>query len=272
MICTILAENASAHPDLEPEHGLSLHFADTDRQFLFDCGQTELFLKNAGRLNISLAQLDFVAISHGHYDHAGGLRSLADCGLHPRVFISRHAWAEKLAVRDGTERQIGIHDGAAVKSRIKRLHEIEGFVVPAPGIYLLAAAAPDFSPGAEAVYRTRAQGAASPDRFLDEMTMVIDHGNCLTAVTGCAHQGLENILKQVRLYFPVNRLKTVIGGFHLAHASAADIDRVAIALRAQGIEALYPCHCTGDKAVAQLSEALPGIVHPCRTGSRITLP
>ena len=92
MKITCLAENTTSRPDIEAEHGLSLYIETNGKKILFDMGQGELFIRNAKRLGIDLSDVDIAVISHGHYDHGGGLRSFLEINKKAPVYISEHAF------------------------------------------------------------------------------------------------------------------------------------------------------------------------------------
>jgi len=92
MKITALVENTSCDPDLGAEHGLSLYIETRRQKILFDMGQTDLFVSNAERLGINLSEVDLAVLSHGHYDHGGGLRRFLEINKRATVYLSRYAF------------------------------------------------------------------------------------------------------------------------------------------------------------------------------------
>ena len=86
-----LLENKTALPHMETEHGLSLYIETGNKKILFDMGQTDAFAQNAEKLGISLEEVDFAVLSHGHYDHGGGLSRFLEINRHAPVFVQKDA-------------------------------------------------------------------------------------------------------------------------------------------------------------------------------------
>ncbi len=107
MKITALIENTSAR-GLPTEHGLSLFVETAEHKFLFDMGQTDLFARNAETLGIALSKVDFAVLSHGHYDHGGGLNTFLALNDHAPVYMSRYAFEPHY---NGTEKNIGLDQG-----------------------------------------------------------------------------------------------------------------------------------------------------------------
>ena len=118
MKVTSLVENTSRR-GLPVEHGLSLHIQlDNGRQVLFDMGQRRLFADNAERLGIRLADVDVAIVSHGHYDHGGGLRAFLELNDKAKVYVHRHAFEPHYSLRESGLRYIGIDHDLATHERV----------------------------------------------------------------------------------------------------------------------------------------------------------
>ena len=92
MIIRILTENTTACPELTAEHGLSLYIEANGLRILFDAGQSDAFAENAQRLGVDLSGVDLAVLSHGHYDHGGGLMRFLELNDHAPVYVSSHAF------------------------------------------------------------------------------------------------------------------------------------------------------------------------------------
>ena len=103
MLIKTLVENTSISKDFGSEHGLSLYIETKKHKILFDVGANELFLQNAKKLDVSIADVDFLVISHGHYDHGGGLKSFLHENTKAEVFLHRLAFEKHYAVRKNDE-------------------------------------------------------------------------------------------------------------------------------------------------------------------------
>ena len=247
MKLTVMIENTTPNGSpLAAEHGLSF-FAETARtNFIFDCGHTGAAFDNAKLLGVDLRGVKLVALSHSHYDHAGGFPKLLDCAAIRTVITGENFWDEKfsrdaaggfkyrgcgfdekfLAAR-GVE-QIVCRDvveldaQAWVVGNFKRRYDFE--TVP-----------PKFVRGSAKV----------PDDFRDEIVLVLRGFDGLTVVTACAHSGVANIVADVseRFGLPIVR---VIGGLHLAGATPEQISLTLAELKALGVREVLPCHCSGE--------------------------
>ena len=115
MKITSLLENTAARDDMRIEHGLSLLIETGTHRILFDMGQSDAFLQNAEILGESLETVDLAILSHGHYDHGGGLSSFLTINDHAPVYISRHAFG---SYRNGTQKYIGLDPSLATHPRL----------------------------------------------------------------------------------------------------------------------------------------------------------
>ena len=232
MKITALLENTSAC-GLPVEHGLSL-FVETDAcRFLFDMGQTDLFARNAEALGIDLNTADFAVLSHGHYDHGGGLSTFLKLNDHAPVYMSRHAFEPHY---NGTEKYIGLEPSLQASGRIVYVDEEKEI---APGLTLYnrpdAVKVMDFgSCGLNMVQN----GVMQPEDFRHEQYLLAEENGKRILFSGCSHRGILNIMR----WFEPDIL---IGGFHL---SKLPLDET-LASYVDQLNAYqtvyYTCHCTG---------------------------
>jgi 7,8-dihydropterin-6-yl-methyl-4-(beta-D-ribofuranosyl)aminobenzene 5'-phosphate synthase len=103
MIIKTLVENTSISKDLGSEHGLSLYIEANGRKILFDVGASELFFENAKKLDADISDVDYLVISHGHYDHGGGLEVFLQENKKAEVFLQRLAFGKYYAIRPNNE-------------------------------------------------------------------------------------------------------------------------------------------------------------------------
>ena len=242
---TVLLENTSNNPALEAEHGLSLLVETPQCKFIFDCGQSEMTWRNAARLGVELSTVEFVVLSHSHYDHAGGYRSMP---VKPKVlYTGKNFWREKYSVGDGDCKYKGAGftqndlDGWGVTQKIcgARLDVGEG-------IYLIGKFNRKYP--FETIPKKFVCGAEhQPDDFSDEICLAIRGRDGLTVIAGCSHVGILNIVSTVhsRLNYPV---VGVIGGIHLSKAADVRIDATLNELKNLGVKRLNLCHCSGERA------------------------
>jgi len=258
---TILCEN-SVGPlsGTLGEHGFSALIEPGDgAPILFDTGQGATLLHNARRMNRDLAAVGKVAISHGHYDHTGGLLPLlrehgpkAVYG-HPGIFAPRYRLKDT-----GECMPIGMpHDRATLEAAGAAFDLSSEFREVAPGIFLTGQV-----PRVTA-FETGDRGLFSdctgkvPDSTLDDQSMVLETDKGLVVILGCCHAGLINTLEHVVRQGGERRVFAVIGGTHLGFCGREQLDLTIAALRRAGVHKLAACHCTGFAASALMSRELP---------------
>ena len=262
---TILVDN-DAGAGLEAEHGFSLWIDTGDRHLVFDTGQGELLLANAEVLNIDLAKADSIILSHGHYDHSGGLAPLlhhchtVDIYCHPAAVHPRYSVRNKKAKSLQMPRA-----SMAALDRFpqEHLHWIQQPLLLAPGIGLTGPILrqTDFEDTGGPFFLD--QAGQRPDPVDDDLALWIATDSGLIVCVGCAHSGLINTLQQVLRQNPGQRIRAVIGGFHLLNANRRRIELTIQALQRMAPDQIIPCHCTGEEAITQLRQALG---RPCRPG------
>lgn len=238
MKITALTENTSCDPRIGCEHGLSLYIEANGYKILFDAGQSDLFAANAERLGIDLTQVDLCVISHGHYDHGGGLRRFLALNDHAPVYLNRRAFAPYY---NGTEKYIGL-DASLHES--DRLVYVDEEAVIGDGLTLYACNERERKhPSSGAGLNTVIDGALIQDAFLHEQYLMIEDGGRRVLFSACSHKGILNIAEW---FCP----HVLIGGFHLMkiedESALAD---VAAQLNA-GSTVYYTCHCTGQEQFA----------------------
>ena len=258
---TILCEN-SVGPlsGTLGEHGFSALIEPSDGDpLLFDTGQGLTLLHNARRMNKDLSRVRQVVISHGHYDHAGGLMPLLDeCGTkqvycHPSVFNPR------FRVKDTGEcYPIGIPASREELEVAGATFDFsKGFRVIAPGISLTGEVprVTDFETGDQGLYNDCT--GQELDNTPDDQSLVLETGKGLVLVLGCCHAGVVNTVEHVAYMTGRRDFYAVIGGTHLGFCSQEQIGKTVAALRTLGLKKLAASHCTGFAASARLSREFP---------------
>jgi len=271
---TVLVENTVARPGLLGEHGLALWIEVAGHRILFDTGQSRLVLANARKLGINLGDADAIILSHGHYDHTGGLAAVLRISPHPRVFTHPAALSPKFSRHPaGDIRNIGmpragrrllLHDAGVLRTNEWPVEVFPGFSLTGP-----PPRTADFEDTGGDFLADR-QGQ-NPDLLPDDQAAFIDAPEGTVVILGCAHAGISNTLRQVRRLTGNRTIAMVIGGMHLNQADPERLDRTIAELRALNIPRLYPCHCTGFAATARLCQEFPGRVAPCPAGTVIDL-
>ena len=254
-ITALMDNQLTGRKDLKCEHGLSLLVSGDGFQILFDCGSSEKMLYNAKKLGIDLGKLDAVALSHAHYDHAGGFRFLAE--RHPvrRLYTGPGFFAEKYAVSDNCYKSLAAgFDRAFLAERGIARTSVEGVAEILPDVYAVS----DF-PRTEPMetiperFVRLTEGKLMPDDFRDELCLAVETGEGIVLLVGCAHPGILNMVCHVRrtLGKPV---RAVLGGTHLSEAGELRIQHTVDALQEMGVTVLGLNHCSGERAEAYIRQ------------------
>jgi 7,8-dihydropterin-6-yl-methyl-4-(beta-D-ribofuranosyl)aminobenzene 5'-phosphate synthase len=261
---TVLAENTASKQGLLAEHGLSFWIERGDDRVLFDTGQGRVLVGNAGRLGIRLKLVDAIVLSHGHYDHTGGLGDALGGTSGTKVYAHREAFAPKF-VRDagGTAREIGIPflDEAQLRTQADLVWVEEQTEVCA-GIRITGPVprATAFEDVGGPFFRDR--DCSRPDEILDDQAAFVETPQGTLVILGCAHAGVINTLWYVRMLTNGRPIHTVMGGMHLGGASAERLHQTVAELRRMKVQRLLPCHCTGMAATVRLWTEFPGTCSP----------
>ena len=250
----ILTENTVYMPGAKAEHGFSLYVqADDGFKVLFDTGQTGLFADNAALMGVDISAVDALVLSHGHYDHTGGVGRFLELNRKAKIYLKRGYDEDK---RNRAGRYIGFpSDVALPHERVCVVDEVTEltkgvFVVPDIEIY-------DENDAHFRNLYVRRSGELCEDDFVDELFLAVMHAGKMNIVSGCAHRGIVNIVKSAVRLFDVP-ISMVLGGFHTSHEDEDAIKRLSAALSAFHIEKLVPCHCTGVEQYAQLNSHYAG--------------
>ncbi len=269
-ICiTVLVENSVHRRGLVAEHGLSFHIQIGQRSLLFDTGQTDLTLMNAETLRVPLGRLEVIVLSHGHYDHTGGLPAFLEVAPNAPVFLHPAAFENKYSKSpEGKTRFIGMNPKTAQALYARRNYvETSSCTSVMDGVFVTGEIPrPTSYEDTGGAFYLDADGLRS-DPLLDDQALVIDLGRRVILLLGCAHSGVVNTLDHVQHLTGGKPVCAVIGGLHLAAASEERIQQTINRLRSTNLECLAPIHCTGWPATAQLWQALPDICRPAGVGA-----
>ncbi|MDO8834335.1 MAG: MBL fold metallo-hydrolase [Vicinamibacterales bacterium] len=268
---TILVDNAGA-TGLTAEHGFALWMIADGHRLLFDTGQGPALATNAPALGVDLDTCDTLVLSHGHYDHTGGLPLALSGRRSPVVHAHPAVMSHRYAVRDGTARAIHMPPESVTALRSLKpgfLQWVTESVPLSPDIGLVASIPreTDFEDTGGPFFLDA--GGTVPDPIKDDLAIWIRTAEGIVLCVGCCHAGLINTIRHVRRLTEMP-LRAVIGGFHLVNADPRRLDGTVAGLRAAAPELIVPCHCTGDRAVAVLRDALGDIVQPGVAGMRFS--
>ncbi len=249
------------------EHGFAVLVEGRGDPLLFDTGQGATLLHNAGRLKRDLREAGTVALSHGHYDHTGGLRPLLEqCGP-KEVFAHPEVFARRYRVKDtGESISIGIPDSREALTQLGASFNLSvDFREIGPGVYLTGYVPRNsgFEHGDSGLCCD--QNGCAPDLIPDDQSLVIDTEKGLVLILGCCHAGIVNTIEYV-VHTIDKHVFALIGGTHLGFCSAEQLGETVQRLHRYGIKKLCGSHCTGFAAAARLAREFPGQYHPAQVG------
>jgi 7,8-dihydropterin-6-yl-methyl-4-(beta-D-ribofuranosyl)aminobenzene 5'-phosphate synthase len=272
MIVSVLSENTSCK-QLPVEHGLSLHIqSQQGEQILFDMGQSALFIDNATRMDIDLRACDFAIISHGHYDHGGGLEHFLQINDHAEVFLHPRAFDAHYSLREEGLKYIGLNPSMKLGKRVRfsgdLLHidanktlfaNVTGKILVPPGNRLLFGA-----------------DQKSVDTFPDEQNFILQEDGKTVLFAGCAHNGIVNILHRAEEIVgkPVTHL---FGGMHLVKNGLSEIEEdhfiecLANELKHFDQCHFYTMHCTGEREFQKLKNLMGEQISYLSCGEKINI-
>ncbi|MDO4185348.1 MAG: MBL fold metallo-hydrolase [Bacteroidales bacterium] len=236
---TVLVDNRTNNPALDTEHGLSI-LLETERfRILLDTGASDMLIRNAEKMGIDLRAVDYVFISHGHSDHAGGLKHFMAINDKAKIIVSPEAISGKFYSKRGH-----LHSITTAWPNIpdERLLEVSETCEIADGLHVIACIQQVHPKpiGNQNLYVETDEGNFFLDDFRHELALYTEG----FLFTGCAHSGLENILSACP--YPV---RTVVGGFHLLDGYESDEELTALTQRLKAKYSdthFFTSHCTGN--------------------------
>jgi 7,8-dihydropterin-6-yl-methyl-4-(beta-D-ribofuranosyl)aminobenzene 5'-phosphate synthase len=274
MKITVLAENSvckSNSQNLKAENGLSLFIEFDERKILFDTGQSDIFIHNAREMGIDLSQVDYLVISHGHFDHGGGLKHFQKINKKARVFLHRNAARKYYTKIFGfIPYYVGLDQKIiAQNSRIYFIDEdtqiedkiilLEGFTEVFP------------QPESNKALFEKTENRFIADNFNHELAMLLIENDEIVLFSGCSHSGIINIIDEVKLFSKNMRIKATFGGLHIhnpiskKNESPEYIAELTIAL-GETETVFYTGHCTGENNMWYIKGRMPGKIQIMNTG------
>ncbi len=240
------------------EHGLSFLIEADGEKILFDTGQSsEVIAHNLGRLKEDLSNLNFIVLSHGHYDHTGGLKEVLERAPEAEIFAHPNIFDDKYGKRDDRYIPIGIPFN---KDELENEHKFTlteepidiGESVKTTGQIPRKSLFEQVGD----VFYIKKENEYIKDDILDDQALILSTKKGIWVILGCTHSGLVNTLHHVEKMTGHDKIEGLIGGTHLIGASEERLEGTVQALKSLNVGSIFLSHCTGAKAFFYLSHEL----------------
>jgi 7,8-dihydropterin-6-yl-methyl-4-(beta-D-ribofuranosyl)aminobenzene 5'-phosphate synthase len=269
-ITTLIENGQGEHLTLKTEHGLSFLIEKDNHSILFDTGQSSNFLFNAAELRLDISAVTHVVLSHGHYDHSGGLRSLVRVHTDFELLLGPGFFGEKYGVRNGSYEFLGnnFDENFLAAENISYRFVGNQLTEIVDGVYVIngfARTHADERINPRLVLRR--DSGFEPDLFEDEVLVAVDTPKGVIVILGCAHPGMKNMIDSVRTLLG-RPVYAVLGGTHLVEASLESLEKSIGYLSDETFQAVGVSHCSGRKAMDILEASNSRYFHN-RTGTAL---
>lgn len=254
-----LMENKTESSGVVAEHGLSVYIEAQGRKILFDAGASSMFADNAAVMNIDLESVDTMIVSHGHYDHTGGVPKFCEINKIAPIYIHENAFYENFSMEaDGTKSIDSIrwtdHERAEIDPRIVRTGGVE-WITENIAVSGTVPRMDGFEPTAT-FYRMLPDGTTIEDSMDHEQILVIREPEGLYVFSGCSHRGVVPAIRFAREMFEGERIAVLVAGMHLMWADELMRKKVVDQILEEDMDVVMPVHCTGINAICDLKMAM----------------
>ncbi len=254
----ILTENRAGEKFMLAEHGLSLLIEADDCKVLFDTGHTNVFSSNASVAKEELSAVDALVLSHGHYDHTGGVPDFCRLNEKAKIYVNPDAFCERYESENG--KPFGDHIGIPwscedIKSErimlTKKPLEIRDNIILSGSVEI------ESEENRPPIYflKKNSNGEYIGDSVEDEQFMIVKGKEGAYIFVGCSHPGILNCLSYAKKLLPDTKICGVIGGMHLEKYSSEQLDVIVSGLKTAEVEKVIPLHCTGIAASCYLKNS-----------------
>jgi len=256
-----LFENRTISKAYKSKHGLSLYIETCRHKILFDTGTDDTFANNARKIGVNLEDIDIVVVSHGHYDHGGGLETFLRLNSKAKIYIGKGAFDSHfiklfgiIKYNIGLNKELSGNDRLVFVDEMMKIDDELILFGKVKGNKLVPK-------GNDKLLRQYSSGLVKKDNFEHEINLLINDNNQYNLFCGCAHKGIINIIERAKGIIDKD-LNTVIGGFHLMGTNVKDpnsmefLNEFSKILINNKVVKYYTCHCTGEQAYSYLCKKM----------------
>jgi 7,8-dihydropterin-6-yl-methyl-4-(beta-D-ribofuranosyl)aminobenzene 5'-phosphate synthase len=263
-LTVLVDDNIAKSRRLLAEHGLCFYIEDDGKKILFDTGYSDVFIKNAVSLGINLLDLDYIVLSHGHYDHTWGLTHYLAYYMSameqkqkvkkPTIITHPDTFLEKF------EEDFGEIGCMLTEEKLKKCFDVKTTDEPynLTDNLIFLGEIPRFNDfeAKEPMEKVLRNGKYEDDYVIEDSALVYKSNTGFSIITGCSHSGICNIVEYSQKLLKITKIESIIGGFHLIDTLKAKMDKIIEYLQQLDIEKIYPCHCTDFNAREELAKKL----------------